>query len=171
MTAYTPNAIAEQCGELIKWSIAILLRSGAADFYSPTRKPGRKHREALGAAVSALTDALLCWQRCEYRGVVSTSDLLTAARRLHALKDAEILRERFVLEKAKWLAEVGEAMPRSLWNGSRRMLKYKMDEFEEQRHGFAWDRSESRYGPAMIAELESLAFRASEFKTELRGRS
>jgi|APSaa5957512493_1039668.scaffolds.fasta_scaffold29711_1 hypothetical protein len=164
MTAYTPNAIAEQCGELIKWSIAILLGFGAADFYSPTRQPGRKHREELGAAVSALTDALLCWQRSESRGVVSTSDLLTAARKLHALKDAEILRESFILEKAKWLAEVGEAMPRSSWNGSRRLLKYNMDEHEEQRHGFAWDRSASQYGPAMIAHLESL-------ETELRGRS
>jgi len=171
MTAYTPNAIAEQCGKLIKWSIAILLGFGAADFYSPTRKTGRKHREELGAAVSALTDALLCWQRSESRSSVSTHDLLTAARKLHALKDAETLRERFILEKAKWLEATDSGMPRSLWNGSRRLLKYKMDEFEEQRHGFAWDRSESLYGPAMIAELESLAFRASEFKTELRGRS
>jgi len=164
MTAYTPNAIAEQCGKLIKWSIAILLGFGAADFYSPTRKTGRKHREELGAAVSALTDALLCWQRSESRSSVSTHDLLTAARKLHALKDAETLRERFILEKAKWLSEVGEAMPRSLWNGSRRLCKLNMEVHEEHRHGFAWDRSESRYGPAMIAHLGSL-------ETELRGRS
>ena len=164
MTAYTPNAIAEQCGKLIKWSIFLLLGSGTNHFYSPTRKPGRKHREELGAAVSALTDALLCWQRSESRGVVSTSDLLTAARKLHALRDAEILREAFLLKKANWLAEVGEAMPRSLWSGSKRLLKRNMDEFEEQRHGFAWDRSASQYGPAMIAHLESL-------ETELRGRS
>jgi len=164
MTAYTPNAIAEQCGKLIKWSIAILLGFGAADFYSPTRKTGRKHREELGAAVSALTDALLCWQRSESRSSVSTHDLLTAARKLHALKDAETLRERFILEKAKWLSEVGEAMPRSLWNGSRRLRKLNMEVHEEHRHGFAWDRSESRYGPAMIAHLGSL-------ETELRGRS
>ena len=166
MTAYTPNAIAEQCGKLIKWSIAILLGFGAADFYSPTRKTGRKHREELGAAVSALTDALLCWQRCEYRALAGCthSDLVTAARRLHALKDAEILRERFVLEKAKWLEATDSGMPRSLWNGSRRLCKLNMEVHEEHRHGFAWDRSESRYGPAMIAHLGSL-------ETELRGRS
>jgi len=162
MTAYTPNAIAEQCGKLIKWSIFLLLGSGTNHFYSPTRKPGRKHREELGAAVSALTDALLCWQRSGTS--LAFPDLLTAARKLHALKDAEILRESFILEKAKWLAEVDEAMPRSFWSGTRRLLKRNMDKFEEQRHGFAWDRSASRYGPAMIAHLESL-------ETELRGRS
>lgn len=170
MTEYTPNAIAEQCGKLIKWSIAILVNAGAADFYSPTRKPGRKHRKELGAAVSALTDALLCWQRDESRGAVSTSDLCTAARKLHALKDAETLRECFALEKVTWEVEVGEAMPRSFWNGTRRLLKRKMDEFEEQRHGFAWDRLESR--------LEALSADAAAFKqesdkriTKLRGRS
>ena len=161
MNDFSPNQIADQCGELIKWALSILV-STHPKAYSATRKPGRAQRETLATAAAALTDALLRWQRAERlpeyaqqcAGVVgSFADLLAAARAVHTLRDADLLRNLFDLEKAKWQRDVGEPMPRMMWAGSRRILKHKMLLGEETRWGFAFDPETTEHTPAFIAAL------------------